>query len=193
MLAWLDLRRGAGGAALDRARRLVRNDPDNTEAPPILAELAVVTGAADAVRLIEPLTRQDPEAAGQMFPESLRSLHALALYRQGGTRRAAELWREAATAARRRLDAGVESYGAPMELAAIDAVEGRTDSALAWLERGYRAGWKDVRFLELDPFFASLRREPRYRAVAAAMAQDVAEMRKRAAAAHPSLFTGGRS
>ena len=88
MLAWLDLRRGANRAALDRARRLVRNEPDNTEGPPILAELAVVVGDSDAGRLMEPLARQDPETAGQMFPESLRSLYALTLQRQGNTRRA---------------------------------------------------------------------------------------------------------
>ena len=42
--------------------------------------------------------------------------------------------------------------------------------------------------LNLDPFFASVRREPRYQALFAAMTQDVAEMRKRAADAHPALF-----
>jgi serine/threonine protein kinase/tetratricopeptide (TPR) repeat protein len=191
MLAWLDLRRGSNRAALERARRMVRNEPDNTEGPPMLAELAVVVGDSDAARLIEPLARQDPEAAGQMFPESLRSLYALTLHRQGDTRRAAELWRAAAAAAHRSLDSGAESYTAPMELAAISAVEGHTDAALAWLERGYRAGWKDGRFLNLDPFFASVRREPRYQALVTAMTQDVAEMRKHAAAAHPSLFSPG--
>ncbi len=191
LLAWLDLRRGFNRAALERARRMVRNAPDNTEGPPILAELAVVVGDTGAERLIEPLARQDPEAAGQMFPESLRSLYALTLQRQGDTRRAAELWRASAAAAHRSLDAGAESYTAPMELAAISAVEGHTDAALEWLERGYRAGWKDARFLNLDPFFASVRREPRYQALVAAMTQDVAEMRKRAAAAHPSLFSQG--
>jgi eukaryotic-like serine/threonine-protein kinase len=193
MLAWLDLRRGSGRAAIERARRLVRNEPDNTEGPPILAELAVVTGDSDAGRLIEPLARQDPKAAGQMFPESLRSLYALTLHRQGDTRRAAELWREAAAAAKRSLEVGAEGYAAPMELAAISAIEGRTGEALDWLERGYRAGWKDARLLGLDPFFASVRREPRYLALTAGMTQDVAEMRRRAAAAHPSLFTGNET
>jgi tetratricopeptide (TPR) repeat protein len=191
LLAWLDQRRGLNQAALERARRMVRDDPDNTELPPNLAELAVVTAAPDAERLIEPLARQDPEAAGQMFPESLRSLHALTLYRRGDTRRAAGLWRASAAAAHQHLDAGEESYNAPMELAAISAIEGHTDAALEWLERGYRAGWRDARFLNLDPFFASVRREPRYQALVTAMTQDVAEMRKRAAAAHPSLFDRG--
>jgi TolB-like protein/tetratricopeptide (TPR) repeat protein len=188
LLAWLDLRRGSNQAALERARRLVRNEPDNTEVPPNLAELAVVTAAPDAEQLIEPLARQDPEAAGQMFPESLRSLYALTLHRRGDTRRAAELWRASAAAAERRVDAGEESYNALMELAAISAIEGRTEAALDWLERGYRAGWKDARLLSLDPFFASVRREPRYQGVITAMTQDVGEMRKRAADGHPSLF-----
>jgi tetratricopeptide (TPR) repeat protein len=189
MLAWLDLRRGSPRAAIERARRLVRHEPDDTEGPPILAEMAVVVGDSDAGRLIEPLARQDPKAAGQMFPESLRSLYALTLHRQGDTRRAAELWREADAAARRSLETGAEGYAAPMELAAINAIQGRTDEALDWLERGYRAGWKDARLLGLDPFFASVSREPRYLTLTAGMRQDVAEMRKRAAAAHPSLFT----
>src|SRR3954454_4341497 len=189
LLAWLDLRRGSDQAALERARRMVRNAPDDTEGPPNLAELAVVVGDSDAASLIGPLARQDPEAAGQMFPESLRSLYALTLHRQGDTRRAAELWRHAAAAASRKLDAGAESYTAPMELAAISAIEGPADAALEWLERGYRAGWKDARFLNLDPFFASVRREPRYQALAATMTQDVAEMRQRAAAAPPSLLS----
>ena len=188
LLAWLDLRRGSNQAALERTRRVLRSDPDNTEVPPNLAEMAVVTAAPDAEHLIEPLARQDPEAIGQMFPESLRSFYALTLHRRGDTRRAAELWQASAAAARRHLDAGQESYNAPMELAAISAVQGHADAALDWLERGYRAGWKDARLLNLDPFFASVRRQPRYKTLVTAMTRDVAEMRKRAAAAHPTLF-----
>jgi hypothetical protein len=75
-----------------------------------------------------------------------------------------------------------------MELAAISAIEGRTEAALEWLERGYRAGWRDVRLLNLDPFFAPVRRAPRYQATITAMTQDVMQMRKRAADGHPSLF-----
>ena len=77
----------------------------------------------------------------------------------------------------------------------MSAISERLTTALAdryrleWLERGYRAGWKEARFLSLDPFFASVRGEPRYLSLTAAMTQDVAEMRKRAAAAHPALFS----
>ena len=191
LLAWLELRQGQNAAALARARRLVRNEPDNTEGLPILAELAVVTGAPDAEQLIQPLVAQDSTTPAQMFPESLRSLLALTVHRRGGQRAATELWRQAAAAATRNIDAGAEGPNAPMELAAIDAIEGRTTSALDWLERGYRAGWKDWRLVELDPFFESLRQQPRYRATLSSMKQDVRQMHASAAEAHPDLFGRG--
>ncbi|MEP6571083.1 MAG: protein kinase [Gemmatimonadota bacterium] len=191
LLAWLDMRRGNTQISLERSRRLVRNEPDNTEGPPILAELAVVSSAPDAEALIAPLATKDPEAAGQYFTASLRSLYALTLHRRGDDKLATELWRQSTDAAQRSVTRGDEGPGAPMELAAINAIEGHPVEAMDWLERGYRAGWRDARVLELDPFFASVKREPRYRAVLASITQDVAEMRKRASAAHPEVFSTG--
>ncbi len=189
LLFWLDMRRGRNAAATARARRLLQSEPDNTEVPPNVAELAVYLDEADAAALIEPLAKRDPTAAGQMFPESLRSMYALTLQRQGKQKEAMALWAESAAAANRKVAEGQEGYGAPMELAAISAIEGRTAEALDWLEKGYRAGWRDAVLLELDPFFASVRQEPRYQAVVASIRQDVSAMHARAAAAHPELFT----
>jgi hypothetical protein len=124
-----------------------------------------------------------------MFPESLRSLYALTLHRRGDVKRATELWGQSAAAARRMLEEGAEGPAAPLELAAIAAVEARSAEAMDWLERGYRAGWNDARVLELDPFFDPVRQEPRYRAALASMREETAAMRKRAAAAHPEVFS----
>jgi eukaryotic-like serine/threonine-protein kinase len=188
LLIWLDLRRGRNPAAMEWARRLVRDNPDNTEAPPIRAEVAVFIGDTEAGALIAPLALQDPEAAGQMFPESLRSMYALTLKRQGKAKEATTLWTEAAASAERGIAQGREGFGPPMELAAISAIRGDTGKALDWLERGYRAGFKDAVILSLDPFFQSLRQEARYRAVVTQMKQDVAGMRALAAKAHPGIF-----
>jgi hypothetical protein len=59
-------------------------------------------------------------------------------------------------------------------------VRGEADDALRWLERGYRAGWKDYRVTRRDPFFASLRTDRRYQDLLNRMALDVAEMQRRA-------------
>lgn len=188
LLVWLEMREGQKTAAMDRAKRMVQNAPDNTEVPPILAELAVYQDEPGAGALIEPLAKQDPEAAGQMFAESLRSMHALTLQRQGRQKEAAALWVESSKAAQRKISEGQEGANAPIELAAINAIEGHTAEALDWLEKGYRAGWRDAVLLEMDPFFASLRQEPRYQAVVALIRQDVSAMRARAASAHPDIF-----
>ncbi len=190
LLAWLDMRRGAPAAALARARKMVADNPDNTEGRPILAELAFLAGAPDAEQLLQPLVEADPETPSQYDAEGLRSMFALTLRQHGDGGEAADLWRQSAAAARQQLAAGAEGPAAQMELAAINAIQGNTNEAMDWLEKGYRAGWKDARQVGLDPFFAPVRQDPRYRAVLANMRQDVAEMRKRAAAAHPELFQG---
>jgi tetratricopeptide (TPR) repeat protein len=189
LLVWLEMRQGNKEAATTRAKRLLVDAPDNTEVPPIVAELAVYQDDPGAGALIEPLAKRDPEATGQMFPESLRSMYALTLYRQGKQKEATALWAESRATAQRQLAEGREGYFAPMELAAISAIEGRTNDALDWLEKGYRAGWRDAVLLEMDPFFASVRQEPRYQAVVASIRQDVSDMHARATAAHPDIFT----
>jgi hypothetical protein len=123
-----------------------------------------------------------------MLTESLRSMYALALQRAGKAAEAKVLWAQSAAADQRNTKVGHEGYAASMELSAIHAIQGETGQALDWLEKGYRAGFKDYVILELDPFFASLRQEARYQAVVALMKQDVAEMRARAAKAHPEIF-----
>ena len=190
LLAWLEMRRGEPTKALERARRVVANNPDDTEGRPILAELAFLAGAPDAEQLLEPLVEADPTTPSQYDAAGLRSMYALTLQQHGHGREAAELWGKSAAAARQQLAASAEGPAAQMELAAIDAIQGNTDEAMDWLAKGYGAGWKDARQLELDPFFAPVRRDPRYQAVLTSMRQDVAAMRRRAAEAHPEIFAG---
>ena len=59
----------ADQAALERARRLVRNDPDDTEGPPILAELAVVVASARRrARSSSRWRGRIPRRPGRCFP-----------------------------------------------------------------------------------------------------------------------------
>jgi hypothetical protein len=114
------------------------------------------------------------------FPESFRALLGLVLHRRGERARAGRLWDEALAADTLDLANGHDNPDRPMEIAAIHAVRGEADDALRWLERGYRAGWKDYRVTRRDPFFASLRTDRRYQDLLNRMALDVAEMQRRA-------------
>ncbi len=190
LLAWLEMRQGAPEAALARAYRMVANNPDNAEGVPILAELAFLAGAPEAEELLKSLVEADPATPSQFDAAGVRSMYALVLQQRGAGPEAAELWRQSEAAARERLGAGAEGPAAQMELAAINAIQGHTQQAMDWLEQGFRAGWRDARQLELDPFFAPVRQDPRYLATLAEMRRDVAAMRRRAAAAHPQVFSG---
>lgn len=193
-MSFLDQLRGRDAAAMERARRIVARAPDDPEAQSLLAELAVTTHAADAEEVLQPLARAGPDTRPQWFlPESFRALYAWTLAERGQRARADSLWDEALAQDRRDLANGHDAPNRPMEIAAINAIRGDTASALEWLERGYRAGFKDYRLLARDPFFDGLRAHPRYQQIVARMKEDVGAMRRRAVAAHDTLFAPRRA
>jgi tetratricopeptide (TPR) repeat protein len=187
-LSVLDVLRGRDVAAMDRARRMVARHPEDQERQWYLGELAVITGAPDAEALLAPMARAGPDSRSYLLPESFRTLYAWTLARRGERARADSLWSEALAAARRDVARGHEKPDRPIELAAISAVRGDTAAALEWLEHGYRAGWRDNRVLARDPLFDGVRAHPRFRQLVSRMQQDVATMRRRAAAEHDTLF-----
>jgi hypothetical protein len=127
-----------------------------------------------------------------LLPETFATLYAWTLSRDGEAVRAESLWTAALATSRRAVAAGTEDYGPAMEIAAISAARGDTAAALEWLERGYRAGFKDYRILARDPFFDRVRVHPQFQRIAARMQADVAAMRRRAAAVHDTLFAPRR-
>src|SRR6202022_2029434 len=151
-------------AAMQRARRLIAREPGDEEAQAYLAELATILTASDAEQLAASLSRRNPDArSGWLLPESFRALHALALQRRGQRASADSLWNEALAADRRDLAQEHENPDRLLQTAAIWAIRGDTATALDWLERGYRAGWRDARTLMRDPFFQPLHGVPRFR------------------------------
>jgi len=187
-LSMLDLYRGRDAAAMERARRLVARDPDNQEGQAYLAEAAVVTRANDAEALLRSLAEQGPDSRPLFLYETFRTLYARELARRGERARADSMWNAAVTQDREDIAQGNETFDRPLEIAAISAIRGDTSAALEWLEQAYRSGFKDARALARDPFFDAVRSVPAFRQIAARMQDDVAVMRRRAAAAHDTLF-----
>jgi tetratricopeptide (TPR) repeat protein len=187
-LSMLDLYRRRDAAAMERARRVVAREPDNQEAQAYLAEAAVVTRAADAEVLLRPLAEAGPDSRPVFFLETFRTLYARALAQRGERARADSLWDASLTQARQDIAEGNETFDRPLEIAAINAIREDTSAALEWLERAYKRGFKDARVLARDPFFDSLRSGPAFRQIAVRMQEDVNTMRRRAAAAHDTLF-----
>jgi hypothetical protein len=110
----------------------------------------------------------------------VKLLHAYHLQRAGATAEAAKILDGIVAANRNSFLAGADWPMGFMQNAAVHGLRGETTAALDELDRAYTAGWRDGRMLAIDPLFASVRSEPRFRQVLSRIEADVSAMRGRA-------------
>ena len=180
LLAHLDFRRGRPDAAMERVRRAVAAAPKNLEILMARAELAALTGAADARVCIDAVLPDGADAPSALLSHRMQLFQAYVLQAAGERGRAAAIINEVAAKNQDLLKGGADYLVPPIENATIYAVRGDTRTALDWLERAYTAGWRDPRTTRLNPMWASLRGEPRFQQIVSRMEADVAAMRSRA-------------
>lgn len=176
--------RGEEAEALARARRIVEEHPAFEEGLMVAAELAFLTGAADAETQIERLFRRAPglETGPLLKPESHQTSYAYLLLARGDGPRAATLLEAALERAHAALADRNEHQRVPFEIAAIHATRGEKDQAIEWLAKAFGAGYKDYATLGRHPIFVSVRPDPRFQSVLKQMEQSVALMRERSTA-----------
>jgi eukaryotic-like serine/threonine-protein kinase len=185
LLAMLDSLRGRQGDALERTRKAIATEPTNESMLLLLADLTLIANAPDAQAQAERFFRAAPDSFGQwILPESHRLRYAYLLARQGSTKHATRLLQEVETLARQALKDGNELPRVRIEIAAVHAVRQQKQPALEWLQKAYDAGWRDPRTFALDPMFAGLREEPKFKELLSRMTRDVAAMRERSPDLH---------
>ncbi len=80
---------------------------------------------------------------------------------------------------RERLDQGADDGYTRVELAAVEAIQGRSEEAVHLLESAYDAGYRFYREVEIDPIYDPVRGAPGFEEVMARMRADVEGMRRR--------------
>jgi tetratricopeptide (TPR) repeat protein len=180
LLAYLDLRRAQPKAALDRIRRAVDADPNNIEGLFTRAEIATLSGAADAPALVRSLVAGNANGLFGVAPYTITLVHAYHLNAGGSAAEAAKLMDEILVENRKAVTGGADWPMVFMQNAAVYALRGESTATLDWLDRAYAAGWRDGRTLAIDPLFASVRKEPRFAQLLLRIQADVAAMRARA-------------
>ena len=143
-----------------------------------LNDLAVLAGADDAETLNEEMFRTAPEVPG-VLPESGRLRYAFLLQRLGDPR-ARGLIEESETRVRARIASGDRAAATFMEAGVARALVGDPNGALAEFQRAYDAGWRDYGIAAIDPMLATVRDDPRFRALVDRARTDVAAQRERA-------------
>jgi TolB-like protein len=182
VLAMLDLLEGQSERAVSRTNALVARAPRNEEVKFHRADLAFLLDAPDLEAALEPLMQQS--ASNYSFwgvALSARLRYAYALGKRGESAKAAALIAEAERIARERIDAGNQTPGLRVELAAAAALRKDTNAAIDWLERAFEGGYRNYGFLERDPILlAQLRTDARFHDVLERMRRDVEAQRARA-------------
>jgi TolB-like protein len=179
MLAGLETIDGHADAALARLRGRATADPGNMEIQAALAEMLVLTHAAEAPAAIEKIFKDAPEGRPNLMTASFRTIYAYLLQGRGEAARATALLDEAEASARRDEANGSETADVPLELAEIQVLRGDHAAALRFLETAYLHGWRLYREAALDPILSRLKNEPAYRQLLARMEADVSAMRAR--------------
>jgi TolB-like protein/Flp pilus assembly protein TadD len=181
--AMLEGLRGRGHAAVTLARNAATFDPNYEEARALLTELTYLTRAPDAETLAEALVQTSPPTSlinAWLVPESPRTRYAYLLGARGDKRQSANLAQAARESAQEALRSGNQSPRVPMDIAATYALLGDLETAMAWAERGYTAGWRDYRTLTYDPAFQAMAGSQQFQTLLTRMQSDVASMRRRA-------------
>ena len=180
LLAFLDLRRGRPQAAVDRIRAAAEKTPDNIEVLLTRAEIETFAGAPDAPDHVASLFERAADGLFHTAPYPVKLAHAYHLHRRGASADARKIMDEILATNRRALADGADWPTVFMQNAAVYALQGQGPAALDELDRAYAAGWRDGRTLAIDPFFTSVRSEPRFTQLLSRIESDVAAMRARA-------------
>ena len=180
LLAFLDLRRGRPQAAVDRIRATVEKRPGNIEGLLTRAEIETFAGAPDAPGHVASLVERAADGLFHTAPYPVKLAHAYHLHRRGASADARKIMDQILATNRRALADGADWPTMFMQNAAVYALQGQGPAALDELDRAYAAGWRDGRTLAIDPFFTSVRSEPRFTQLLTRIESDVAAMRARA-------------
>jgi tetratricopeptide (TPR) repeat protein len=148
--SWAHLVAGQNDKALEIAKKTYDLEPDHPQAQYYLAMAYNANGMySDALTISEKELK---------VPDSQRFLEqaGIAYARSGRRERAEEI-------VKRFVEIGKTQFIVPYRVAALHVALGNRDEAFAWLEKAHQAHDWHLHRLKVDPQFAPLRGDPRYK------------------------------
>lgn len=174
------LARGHVDEAITLIEEVVHDAPGDVMAWMYAAEVAYLARDFErAVVWVQQSMRMAPDNILHNSYHGTEILLGLSLVARGDSDGGRDTLRRAMHDYEQRVQEGAEYWLFPWGIATAHAALGEEQEALEWLERAYDAGFRDVRLPKLDPAFADLRDDPRFKVWLARLEADVAVMRER--------------
>jgi eukaryotic-like serine/threonine-protein kinase len=175
--AWLLAMRGRSEEALALVRAGRQRWANSEEFARDSAALQLFIGDYQDVRSFIERQAEIAPAGRDWFCGTSRSQFAQVLLEEGEVDRAATLFAESLRTLEELFEAGRGWPDRWLEAAAINAMLGRHQEALQWLQRTFDAGFYPASLLVRDRRFAALHDDPRFQAIIAQMADAQAAQR----------------
>jgi serine/threonine protein kinase/tetratricopeptide (TPR) repeat protein len=177
--ARLHVIQGKRQQAKDEVKRAAAANPDN---PRVLDAAGMLAGLAGDFSLAKEYYRR-AITANPSFDTDFYALSGIGLghilLREGERDQAEELLAQARGIQEKQVQDGDERSVCRLVLAAISAIEGKQEEALAWLKKAIDAGWRDYQVSLLDPWLENLRDDERFKQMMADIRATLDEMRRR--------------
>lgn len=187
----LELDQGRVGVARERAEQYFANHPGDLYGALALGSAVFRARDVETTRALTTLfLEQVPDWGVEAAPAAMRTTGAWAHFEAGETDSASRLLDEAQVWLNEALTRYGEQPDLNLEFAALYSLQGNTEEALRWLEKGTGGLLYSHRLLRMDPRFDSLSSDPRFNDLLERMEEDVAAMRGRVERGEVDLGVG---
>ncbi|MCK4775230.1 MAG: tetratricopeptide repeat protein, partial [Candidatus Krumholzibacteria bacterium] len=159
------------------AEEVVRILPDRAAGYAMLAGVEYRDNIARSRELLE--TAGEIATVNSYFGRLVPTYLACTLWRMGERERALPLFEQARTYLHQQIENGSENSEMFERLSMMDAVQGKNEEALDWLQRAFDAGSLDYLWPPRNPFYAGLHDDERFKAMIAEVRARVEELRER--------------
>lgn len=163
------------------ARRMLEQFPDILEAQLVAMQVLFLTSNwSEVSEALLDYCQEAPNAwlMAHLAPRSARVLAGYLQAEQGRDGAAGKIFDDVLDRTNKAVADGSTHQGRALDAASVYAYRGQHEPALDQLDRAYELGFRADFVLAIDPFFASLRDEPRFKALLNRMAASQREQRE---------------
>ncbi len=176
----LYLRQGKHHQVIEHRQRILSLSPGDVRSLETSGDVELLSGNyVKAKERYEKAMAISSKGLRGLTGTSLSSRRAYVYWKTGRKGDAEKMFSQSLEEARKRLEQRDESWEAPYDIAAINAIQGNKKEAYLWLQKAIEAGWREYRSASRNPQLESLHHDGQFKRMMERIRARIDEMRKR--------------